>query len=66
MVAAIPNGTDVWMTVPASPPLRLTIRPSGYPMRGMPTARISLRVWGRADFVSVRRSPSTAAQAGGL
>jgi hypothetical protein len=26
MVAAIPNGTDVWMTVPASPPLRLTIR----------------------------------------
>ena len=26
MVAAIPNGTDVWMAVPASPPLRMTIR----------------------------------------
>ena len=26
MVPAIPNGTDVWMAVPASPPLRLTIR----------------------------------------
>jgi hypothetical protein len=25
MVAAIPNGTDVWMAVPASPPLRMTI-----------------------------------------
>jgi hypothetical protein len=26
MVAAIPNGTDAWMAVPASPPLRMTIR----------------------------------------
>jgi hypothetical protein len=26
MVAAIPNGTDVWTAVPASPPLRMTIR----------------------------------------
>jgi hypothetical protein len=26
MAAAIPNGTDVWMAVPASPPLRMTIR----------------------------------------
>jgi hypothetical protein len=26
MIAAIPNGTDVWMAVPASPPLRVTIR----------------------------------------
>ena len=25
MVPAIPNGTDVWMAVPASPPLRMTI-----------------------------------------
>jgi hypothetical protein len=24
-VAAIPNGTDVWMAVPATPPLRMTI-----------------------------------------
>jgi hypothetical protein len=26
MLSAIPNGTDVWMAVPASPPLRMTIR----------------------------------------
>jgi hypothetical protein len=26
MLTAIPNSTNVWMTVPASPPLRLTIR----------------------------------------
>ena len=26
MIPAIPNGTDVWMAVPASPPLRMTIR----------------------------------------
>jgi hypothetical protein len=26
IVAAIPNDTDVWMAVPASPPFRLTIR----------------------------------------
>ena len=26
MLAAIPNGTDVWMAVPASPPLRMTVR----------------------------------------
>ena len=26
MPAAMPNGTDVWMAVPASPPLRMTIR----------------------------------------
>ena len=26
MIPAIPNGTGVWMAVPASPPLRITIR----------------------------------------
>jgi hypothetical protein len=26
MVAAIPDGTEVWMAVPSSPPLRMTIR----------------------------------------
>ena len=26
MIAAIPNGTEVWMAVPAAPPLRMTIR----------------------------------------
>jgi hypothetical protein len=26
MLAAIPNGTDVWMAVPASPPQRMTVR----------------------------------------
>jgi hypothetical protein len=41
-------------------------RSSRWPMRGMPPARISLRVRGRADVVSVRGSSPTATQPGSI
>ena len=61
MVAAIPNGTDVWMAVPASPPLRMTIRAcldDRCEECRLPIYRC--RVRGRAVAASLRKSSPTA------
>ena len=61
MIPAIPNGTDVWMAVPASPPLRMTILAcldDRCDECHLPVYRCEFR--GRPDAASVRKSSPTA------
>ena len=61
MLSAIPNGTDVWMAVPASPPLRMTIRAcldDCCDECRLPVYRCKVR--GRPDAASERKSSPTA------